>query len=309
MAELQLIVRLSSFLHSYLQNQSEKIPEVSTPEGPRVGALKSMARRAQLQKLAAVLAFTLAASSAAHAQWDHATFPGTPHKSDGKVDLTAPVPRTAAGKVDLSGVWSAINFSWVSDLPGKGVTPPMTPKAAELFDERVKSMGEHNPQLYCMPHSLPDAMLVADIPFKMIQTPIETVVLFEEFNQYVQIYTDGRTLVEDPNPAWFGHSTGKWDGDVFVVDVAGFKEGSWLHNVGHPRTEQMHVTMRFHRLNFGSMDLEILINDPGAYTKPWNAPVVHMKLMAEDDLIEHLCENNRDLEHENFFPDKEKNTK
>jgi hypothetical protein len=274
-------------------------------EGQPVSFLRNATRRLRIQNLLAVFVLILAASGAAQAQWDNATYPGTPHKPDGKVDLTAPVPRTPDGKVDLSGVWSALNFSWVQSLPGKGVNPPMTPAAADIFAERVKTMGEHNPQLYCMPHSVPDALLVADIPFKMIQTPRETVVLFEEFNQYVQIFTDGRTLGKDPNPAWFGFSSGKWDGDIFVVDVGGYKEGSWLDNVGHPRTEQLHVTMRFHRLNFGSMDLDININDPGAYLKPWNAPTVHFRLMAETDLIEHLCENNRDIEHENNFHNKE----
>ena len=175
-----------------------------TAEGRLVAFFRSTARQMRIQNFVAVLVLILAASGAAQAQWEHATFPGTPHKPDGTVDLTAPVPRTKDGKVDLSGVWSAIDFSWVSDLPGKGVTPPMTPAAAQIFDERLKSRGEHNPQLYCMPHSLPDAMLVADIPFKIIETPIETVVLFEEFNQYVQIYTDGRTLAPDPNPRGLG---------------------------------------------------------------------------------------------------------
>jgi len=270
-----------------------------------VAFLRSTASRIRMQNLSAVLVLILAASGAAHAQWNNATYPGTPHTPDGKPNLSGPVPKTPEGKPDLSGVWHTESFRWVKNLPGEGVDVPMVPSAAALYKQRVETMGEHNPQLYCMPHSVPDAMLVADIPFKIIQTPRETVVLFEEFNQYIQIFTDGRTLAKDPNPAWFGFSSGKWEGDTFVVEVGGFKEGSWLDNVGHPRTEQLHLTERFRRLNFGNMDLDVTINDPGAYVKPWNAPTIHFKLMPEDELIEHLCENNRDIEHENFFGDKQ----
>jgi hypothetical protein len=154
-----------------------------------------------------------------------------------------------------------------------------------------------------MPHSVPDAMFVKDFPFKIIQTPRETVVLFEEFHMYWQIYTDGRTLTKDYNPAWLGYLTGKWEGDTLVVEAAGFKDGSWLDNKGHPRTEAAHITERFHRLNFGSMDLDVKINDPGAYSKPWNAPTVHFKLLPEDDVMEHLCEYNPDIDHLRIFGD------
>ena len=266
--------------------------------------LRSTARRIRMQNLAAVLALFLVIFGAARAQWVNATYPVTPHTPDGKPDLSGPVPKTPEGKPDLSGVWHTETFRWVQNLPGEGVDVPMVPSAAALYKQRLKTMGEHNPQLYCMPHSVPDAMLVADFPFKIIQIPRETVVIYEEFNQYRQIFTDGRSLSKDPNPAWFGFSAGKWEGDTFVVEVGGFKEGSWLDNVGHPRTEQMHITERYHRLNFGSMDLDVTINDPGAYVKPWKAPTIHFKLIPEGELIEHLCENNRDIEHENFFSDK-----
>lgn len=258
-------------------------------------------RRMQIVPAALVLMLTICGT--ARAQWLNATYPGTPHAPDGKPDLLAPAPRMPEGKLDLSGVWHAETFRWVQNLPGEGVDAPMLPAAAALYKRRLETMGAHNPQLYCLPHSVPDAMLVADIPFKIIQTPRETVVLFEEFNQYIQIFTDGRTLSKNPNPAWFGFSTGRWEGDTFVVEVGGFKAGSWLDNKGHPRTESLHVTERFRRLNFGNMDLDVTIDDPGAYSKPWNAPTIHFKLMPEDELIEHLCENNPDIEHLKIFDD------
>ena len=266
--------------------------------------LASAAR--QTLNLLTALVLILALASAAQAQWLNATYPPIPRTADGKPDLSAPAPKTPDGKPDLSGVWHTETFRWVQNLPGEGVDAPMLPSAAALYKERLETLGAHNPQLYCLPHSVPDALLVADFPFKMIQTPRETVVLFEEFNQYIQIFTDGRKLSKDLNPAWFGFSTGKWEGDTFVVDVGGFKEGSWLDNKGHPRTEALHLTERFRRLNFGSMDLDVTVDDPGAYQKPWNAPTIHFKLLPEGELMEHLCEYNPDIEHLKIFGDKGK---
>jgi hypothetical protein len=269
-----------------------------------VALLSSAAR--QLKRLIAAMTLLLAMTSVAQAQWVNAPVPGVPRTPDGKPDLSAPAPRTPEGKPDLSGVWHTETFRWVQNLPGEGVEVPMLPSAAAVYKQRQATMGAHNPQLYCMPHSVPDAMFVKDFPFKIIQMPRETVVLFEEFHMYWQIFTDGRTLSNDrPNPAWLGYLTGKWEGDTFVVEAAGFKEGSWLDNSGHPRTEQAHITERFRRPNFGSMDLDITIDDPGAYSRPWNAPTVHFKLLPEDEVMEHLCENNRDLEHMNFFDNKQ----
>lgn len=233
----------------------------------------------------------------AHAQWLKLTLPGTPRTTDGKPNLTAPAPRTPEGKPDLSGIWRADNGRYLSNLAGSGVDVPMQPWAAAVYKERLDSLGRDKPQVRCLPHGVPDAMLVAGIPFKIIQTPGVLVVLYEEFNQYRQIFTDGRTLPSDPNPAWFGYSIGKWEGDAFVVETTGFKEGTWLDNGGHPHTDALHVTERFRRPNFGSMELDVTIDDPKAYTKPWKAATVHFKLLPDMELIEHLCENEKDAPH------------
>lgn len=233
----------------------------------------------------------------AHAQWLKLTLPGTPRTTDGKPNLTAPAPRTPEGKPDLSGIWHADNGRYLSNLAGSGVDVPMQPWAAAVYKERLDSLGRDKPQVRCLPHGVPDAMLVAGIPFKIIQTPGVLVVLYEEFNQYRQIFTDGRTLPSDPNPAWFGYSIGKWEGDAFVVETTGFKEGTWLDNGGHPHTDALHVTERFRRPNFGSMELDVTIDDPKAYTTPWKATTVHFKLLPDMELIEHLCENEKDAPH------------
>jgi len=153
--------------------------------------------------------------------------------------------------------------------------------------------------LHCLPHGVgvPDAMLVSAIPFKIVQTPGELMVLFEEFNQYRQIFTDGRSLPKDPNPAWFGYSIGKWEGNTFVVESAGFKEGTWLDNGGHPHTDALHITERFRRPNFGTLEMDVAIDDSKAYPKAWKSATVHFKLLPDTELIEHLCENEKDAAH------------
>jgi hypothetical protein len=101
----------------------------------------------------------------------------------------------------------------------------------------------------------------------------------------------------DPNPAWFGYSIGKWEGDTFVVETTGFSDQSWLDNGGHPHTDALHLTERFRRRNFGSLELEVTVDDPKAYTKPWKSVTVHFELLPDTELIEHLCENEKDAPH------------
>ena len=158
---------------------------------------------------------------------------------DGKPDLSAPAPRVADGKPDLSGIWRADSPRYNENLLPEGTQAPMLPWAAELYKHRVDTHGYERPMTFCMPHGVPDAMTVAGLPFKILQMPGVTVVLFEEFHKYRQIHTDGRQLPVDPDPAWYRVSIGRWEGDTFVVETAGFKEGSWLDNSGHPHTESL----------------------------------------------------------------------
>ena len=146
-----------------------------------------------------------------------------------------------------------------------------------------------------MPHGVPDAMTVAGLPFKILEMPGVTVLLFEEFHKYRQIHTDGRKLPVDPDPAWYGYSIGRWEGDTFVVETAGFREGSWLDNSGHPHSDALRITERFHRVNFGHLDLDVAIDDPKVYSRPWKSDTLRFTLQPDTELLEHLCENNRDL--------------
>jgi hypothetical protein len=242
-----------------------------------------------------VLALMSATAGTAAAQWLSVPVPGTPRTADGKPNLNAPTPKDAGGKPDLSGIWRADTMRYNENLLPPGTQAPMLPWAAELYKHRVDTHGYDRPMTFCMPHGVPDAMTVAGLPFKILQMPGETVVLFEEFHKYRQIHTDGRKLPVDPDPAWYGYSVGRWEGDTFVVETSGFKEGSWLDNGGHPHTEALRTTERFRRINFGRMDLQVTIEDAKAYSRPWTSDTLHFLLQPDTELLEHLCENNRDL--------------
>ena len=241
------------------------------------------------------LAITVAMGGTAAAQWLSLPLPGTPRTADGKPNLAAPTPHAADGKPDLSGIWHADNMRYNANLLPVGTQAPMLPWAAELYKHRVDTKGYDRPMTFCMPHGVPDAMTVAALPFKILQMPGETVVLFEEFHKYRQIHTDGRKLPVDPDPAWYGYSVGRWEGATFVVETAGFKEGSWLDDNGHPHTEALRTTERFRRINFGRMDLDVTIDDAKTYSRPWKSDTIHFLLQPDTELLEHLCENNRDL--------------
>lgn len=243
------------------------------------------------------LALVCAIGGTASAQWFELPLPGTPRTPDGKPNLTAPAPRTTDGKPDHSGIWkldtSRHNPNY--NLLAKGVDAPMLPWAEELYKRRLATHGYDRPMTVCLPHGVPDG-LTSPYGFKLLQTPVVTVHLYEEFTKYRQIHTDGRALPVDPNPQYYGYSVGRWEGDELVVESAGFKEGSWLDNDGHPHTEALRTIERFRRVNFGSMEVNVTIDDPKAYSRPWKAETMRLALQPDTELLEHLCENNRDLE-------------
>jgi hypothetical protein len=238
------------------------------------------------------------------AQWLNHRTPGIPRGPDGTPDLAAPAPQTAAGVPDLSGVWYQPDGPPFAPPPfgvryalnlAAGLEPDevsMTPDAAELYRERLANGGRDAPTGLCQLPGLPQ-ITTAPLPHKIVQTPGLTVVLYEAMNTFRQIFTDGRTLPEDPEPAWMGYSVGRWDGDTFVVETAGFNDETWLDLQGHPHTEMLQVTERFQRRNVGHIDYEVTIDDPGAYTRPWTVSF-GLRLLPDSDLLEFNCnENNR----------------
>jgi len=242
------------------------------------------------------------AMPALHAQWLNYKVPGVPRAPDGRVDLAAPVPRSPDGKPDLSGTWNSAQGYFTNlarDLkPGDLL---MLPWAETRVKENQSNDHKNDPMVACMPPGVPrvdftggGAMLH---PFKIVQTPTLVVLLYEtSTNQtFRQVFMDGRTFPEEMQPTWLGYSIGRWEGDTLVVNTAGFNGRAWVDTgAGHPQTEAAKVTERFTRRDFGHLDLEITIDDPGAYLKPWTARVP-ANLLADSDLIETFCDNERDL--------------
>ena len=232
------------------------------------------------------------------AQWLHTPTPGVPRTADGKPDMSAPPPKTADGHPDLSGVWMP-NTRALQDLAA-GMTPadvPYQPWAAQLTKERANgARGRDDPAAYCVP-GMPK-LIVLPYPYKMVQLPGVTIVLYEGFTTFRQIFTDGRELPKDPQPSWMGYSVGKWDGDTFVVDTIGINEKTWMDNAGRPHSDALHTIERYRRREFGTMDVTLTIDDPKAYTRQWTVNDSPSRLVVGQDLIEYVCtENNRDVEH------------
>ncbi len=178
--------------------------------------------------------------------------------------------------------------------PGSTI-PPMLPEAEAIYRKRFANFGAGRPSEHCMPHGIPDGMLIG-APVKFVQNTGVTFLLYEEFNHFRQIFTDGRPFPTDITPAWLGYSVGKWDGDTFVVDTKGFNDQTWLDDAGHPHTDALHTTERYRRGDLGHLELQVTIDDPKAYTKPWSA-TIQFDFMPDTDMIEDMCDNERDARH------------
>ena len=234
-------------------------------------------------------------SATLHAQWLNYPTPGIARTADGKPNLSAPPPRTPDGKPDLSGLWRTTNGRLLQNLGADGVEIPMRPAALALFRERQENEGKDRPSGRCISHGVTDFHAL-NTPTKIVQTPGVTIILFEAYNHYRQILTDGRPLPNDPQPAWLGYSVGRWDGDTFVVQSNGLSSVTWLDDGGHPHSDAMKLTERFKRKDFGHLSIEMTIDDPEYYTKPWTV-TVFKELMPDTELIEWMCENEKDLVH------------
>jgi hypothetical protein len=243
-------------------------------------------------------------SAASAGQWLSHLTPDTPRLADGRPNLKAPAPRLLDGKVSFSGIWEVtpdtvmptdgrIRSKFIYDIaaarPGGA---PFRPAARAVWTERQRTLGVGAPTERCLPHGIPDAMLTATLPFKMVQTPGLTIILFEEFNNWRQVFTDGRALPVDPQPAWLGYSVGRWDGDTFVIETAGFNDKSWLDAGGTPHSESLRVIERLRRIDFGHMEIDFHFDDPETFTEPWSA-TVPFHLLPDTDLLEHHCDNEK----------------
>lgn len=249
--------------------------------------------------IASSIAILILMCAPVRAQWVKVPPAKIPRTPDGKPNLSAPVPRLPDGHVDLAGIWVPNGNRYALNLAAdlKPGDVPYQPWAKALADERADgSHAREDPPANCLPPGVP-RINASPNPWKIVQTPGFLVIVYETFNLWRQIFLDGRELGEDFTPAWFGYSTGKWDGDTLVVDTRGFNGKVWLDQAGRPTTDALHVIERFRRRDFGHMDIQITIDDPKAYTKPWTV-TEEFRLSTNTELLEYVCnENNRDLEH------------
>jgi hypothetical protein len=273
---------------------------------------------------ASLLLVCLVFGQSAAAQWLNHPTPGSPRTRDGKANLSAPAPRASNGKPDLSGVWHVQPTSLAEmkrlfgddvdklQVPGMEIDTvskyginilqdfkqedwPVRPQVYEILKRRGDSGPEFLPLTHCLPGGVPLSTLLSEVT-KIVQTPGLTLIMLE-LGGVRQIYTDGRKHMADPSPSWLGYSVGLWEGDTLVVDTIGFNGKSWLDVIGHPQSEQARLIERYRRRDFGHMDVEITIDDPTYYTKPFTVKVTHL-LQADTDILEYFCnENERDRQH------------
>ena len=261
----------------------------------------------------------------AQAQWLNYPTPGSPRTKDGKPNLTARAPRTRDGKPDLSGVWhvqATTREEWKkilgdgleaedrTSVPGMeietvskygfdvffGLKPEDVPIRPEGLAIQRQHEADRLPSERCLPLGFPLVTLLSEV-HKIVQAPGITMMLIEGDNTYRQIYTDGRRLPADPQPAWYGYSVGKWEGDTFVVETNGLNGKAWIDASGHGRSEAMRMTERYRRRDYGHLDVEITFDDPKLYTRPFSVKVTHL-LQADTDILENNCaDNEKDRVH------------
>ncbi|HEY7337082.1 MAG TPA: hypothetical protein VH639_19470 [Bryobacteraceae bacterium] len=170
---------------------------------------------------------------------------------------------------------------------------PSRLEALALTKER--SASGDIPESHCLPNSVPFTLMI--LPFKIVQAPGQMVEIFEHYDPVRQIYTDGRPLPQNPDPTWMGYSSGTWQGDTLVVESTGFNGRSWLDASGHPRSESMRMTELYRRRDFGHMEIELTIDDPKYYTRPFTVKLSY-NLIPDSDVLEAVCaENERDRNH------------
>jgi hypothetical protein len=249
--------------------------------------------------VAATCAFVAACALPVSAQWEPWPMKNVPRLANGKVDTSAPARRTADGKIDLSGFWMPTNpvkhlLNLAADLkPGE---VPLQPAAQALLQERIVTNGKDHPGVRCWPSGIPEKLNIPD-GLKVVQTPDLMLFLHESRTIYRQVFTDGRPLPKDAQPAWMGYSVGRWEGDTFVVETIGQNGKTWLDMRGLPASDSLKVTERYRRPTIGNILIDVTIDDPKSYSKPWNVQL-SWTLQPDTELIESICEeNNKDVPH------------
>jgi hypothetical protein len=263
-----------------------------------------------------VVFMTLSASLSA--QWSRYPTAGVPRTATGQPDLDAPTPRTADGKPDLSGNWVRPPGPGRGQGQGPGQaqapqlpagTPPLAtfgnvgagfpdglpfqPWAAELLAKRRATNSKDNPDALCLPMGFMQFHTHGQ-PRKMIQSPGLVTLIYEANYGLRYIYTDGRALPPngEPVPWWYGYSVGRWEDDTLIVETNNLRDDGWLDVRGSPYTDQIKLTERFRRPSFGRLEIDITVDDPKTYTKPFTVRV-NQQIMVDTEMIEFICNENQ----------------
>lgn len=274
-----------------------------------------------LSRRSATFAFVFLGFTRLDAQWLKYPTPGVPRKADGQVNMTAPAPRLVDGKPDFSGVWmtgelntrrsadgapppdkpgdqsdirASRQMSNIGiDIPG-GL--PYQPWLVPIVKERTANLAKDDPHIKCMPDNFLRAYGLPHL-LKFVHTPSLLVVLNEMNAGYRQVFTDARPLPVDPNPSWQGYSSAKWAGDTLVIDTIGIRDDSWIDWNGSVVTEAAKVREQIRRPDSGHLEIQVTVDDPKAYTKPWTV-TLKQRIVIDTDLIDEIClENEQSLQH------------
>ena len=233
--------------------------------------------------LAAVLT-AVAVPAPAAAQWLGLQTPGLPRNADGSVDMTAPAPVLADGRPDLSGIW------YPADATGELFeAEKIQPWARDLMIAHERAFYGDDPRFHCLPSGpgIYPAGRSASGTRRMVHTPAFIAVLNSDLT-YRQIFVDGRSLEENPFPTWLGYSVGHWEGDTLVVESNGYNDKTWLNRKGLHHTEQLRITERYRRPDFGHIELEVTYEDPGTFEEPVTASI-ELRLAADTEILESVC--------------------
>src|SRR4051794_3267237 len=244
------------------------------------------------------------------AQWLRYPTPGIPRTADGRPNLSAPTPRAPDGKPDLSGMWQVAVLLPCNDVTRICTDLPISVQFGNIGSglqgglpyqdwarQRIAGKGAaDDPYTRCLTPGGPRMHLLPTMK-KIVQTP-SLVVLLNEYNtSYRQIFLDGRPLPDDPQPTWNGYSVARWDGDTLVVDSNGFRDDQWLDAAGSPLTSAAKITERFHRTDFGHLQIDVTVDDTKAYTRPWTT-TISLAAVVDTEMLDSAClENEKDVDH------------
>jgi hypothetical protein len=286
-----------------------------------------------LLAVALVLLGTLLASTRLAAQWLKYPTAGVPRKADGNVDMSAPSPRMADGKPDFSGIWTTgepnnrksgglstpkevagpSDPQSTNDSPGDAskITAsrqmanigvdlpgglPYQPWLVPIVKERTANEAIDDPHIKCLPDNFLRAYGLPHL-LKFVHAPGLLVVLNEMNAGYRQVFTDARPLPEDPTPSWQGYSSAKWSGDTLVIDTIGVRDDTWIDWQGSVLTQAAKVREQIRRPDFGHLEIQVTVDDPKAYTKPWTV-LLKERIVIDTELIDEIClENEQSLKH------------